>query len=505
MRGKRTGGQGPTRALGLALLVALLPGIVRAQAVLTSSGPKTVGDQPEPRDRPQVIRLTLDPAPEPEPPLRHSLMPEYAELKPGNSVPYYYRAILRLTGVQRDYWDPVGTNYEQWVSTPIEEFPDEEVRQYVQAFSGSIFDQLRTAAHREETDWQWRLRDLRGTDTVAFLLSEIQEARMLARLLVLKARLEISERRFGDALETLQIGYRLAHDVAEPPTVINKLVGIAIASMLSQGALLPLIGSPDAPNLYWALAALPDPLIEMRSAFEYERHMPLQIFPWLSDPETTQRSPQEWFRLLTQALVDLDDISGTARSLPREEWQRQLVTAGLVLAAYPKAKQALIESGYSREQIESMPAAQVVAVHEARAYRQESQEVLKWILLPYWQIQERFGETSRAQRSPVPRRVLPLADVLLPGARQVLFAQVRLQARFAALRAVEAIRMHAARHDGRLPESLDEITAVPVPLNPLTGEPFVYRREGEAAVLEMPAPNQPALFSWRIELRISDR
>jgi hypothetical protein len=35
--------------------------------------------------------------------------------------------------------------------------------------------------------------------------------------------------------------------------------------------------------------------------------------------------------------------------------------------------------------------------------------------------------------------------------------------------------MYAAGHDGQLPKALDEITTVPVPLNPATGKTFVYR------------------------------
>ena len=38
----------------------------------------------------------------------------------------------------------------------------------------------------------------------------------------------------------------------------------------------------------------------------------------------------------------------------------------------------------------------------------------------------------------------------------------------ATFRVIEALRLHAAAHDGRLPESLDEITEVSVPEDPAT-------------------------------------
>ena len=79
---------------------------------------------------------------------------------------------------------------------------------------------------------------------------------------------------------------------------------------------------------------------------------------------------------------------------------------------------------------------------------------------------------------------------------------VRLDVRVAALRAIEAIRMHAHAHDGKLPASLDEVKIVPVPHNPATGQPFAYRREGETAVLEGPMPRLPILgVSYRIAVR----
>ena len=48
--------------------------------------------------------------------------------------------------------------------------------------------------------------------------------------------------------------------------------------------------------------------------------------------------------------------------------------------------------------------------------------------------------------------------------------------------------MHAAAKDGSLPESLDEIKLVPIPLDPVTGKPFSYTKAGETATLSGPPP-----------------
>ena len=65
--------------------------------------------------------------------------------------------------------------------------------------------------------------------------------------------------------------------------------------------------------------------------------------------------------------------------------------------------------------------------------------------------------------------------------------------RIAALAVLEAIRIYAAGHGGRLPEKLGDVVEVPIPNDPTRDEPFVYRREGEAAILESPLP--PSLES----------
>ncbi len=51
------------------------------------------------------------------------------------------------------------------------------------------------------------------------------------------------------------------------------------------------------------------------------------------------------------------------------------------------------------------------------------------------------------------------------------------------LRCVEGIRMYAAEHEGELPKSLDDITRVPIPVNPFTGEDFIYKVEQNKAIL----------------------
>jgi hypothetical protein len=77
---------------------------------------------------------------------------------------------------------------------------------------------------------------------------------------------------------------------------------------------------------------------------------------------------------------------------------------------------------------------------------------------------------------------------LLPALGRVHMLHARHERDLAILRCVEAIRIYAAAHDGRLPPSLADITEAPVPLDPLYGRPFSYEVAGNKAVLESPLP-----------------
>ncbi len=64
----------------------------------------------------------------------------------------------------------------------------------------------------------------------------------------------------------------------------------------------------------------------------------------------------------------------------------------------------------------------------------------------------------------------------------------RLDRHIASLRCIEALRLYAARHNDLFPETLGQITDATIPTDPLTGNPFIYHREGDKAFLEAPVP-----------------
>jgi hypothetical protein len=76
-------------------------------------------------------------------------------------------------------------------------------------------------------------------------------------------------------------------------------------------------------------------------------------------------------------------------------------------------------------------------------------------------------------------------SLILPAMGSIAIVGARHERDLAALRCIEALRLYAFRHAGKLPASLDDIKETPLPINAVTGKPFPYHLEGETAVLDV--------------------
>jgi hypothetical protein len=305
------------------------------------------------------------------------------------------------------------------------------------------------------------------------------------------------------------MGYRMGQDTASEPLLINGLVGVAIASIMN-AEVEDWIGSPGSPNLYWSLASIPKPLVDLRPALEQEVRFPELMFPFLKDAEKSQYSPEEWQRILREAVLQIstnfERPLSERKQNPLEQIQSGLAVTALIMRAYPVAKQELKKTGYDAEKLEKMPVAQVVAIHMHKTVRFLGDEFAKGAYLPTKQREEFYAGLEQRMvkerlMGPNSREVIPLASLLMPAVGAALSAQTRLERDFAALQTLEAIRIHLAE-TGKLPQKLSDITAVPVPLNPATSEPFEYRLADGKATLEVPPTrkNLSPLLGKRYEI-----
>ena len=97
------------------------------------------------------------------------------------------------------------------------------------------------------------------------------------------------------------------------------------------------------------------------------------------------------------------------------------------------------------------------------------------------------------------QHIAPIVALSPRWIRTARGAIARIEREIAVLRVLEALRIFGARHEGKLPEQLSDITEVPVPNDPVTGEPFVYLRDGQTATLREPTLRNVPL-NYEIEM-----
>lgn len=471
-----------------------------------------------------VVRMTVTPAAEPVPALRYRLVARDIDLKAGNAVPYYHRAIADLQPELKRLREKFAedTQLEKWYATgeeatPIAKLPLDKVREASQVIDRVYREHLVHAFTRRGCDWELGVDEIRGVEIISFLLPEFQESRNLGRMLALRTRLAIAEHRYAAAAEDMQHQYRLGSDVAKVPFLVCGLIGIAIDG-IANGTMIELIANPGSPNMYWAIAQLPQPPIDLQPAARFELDIGARIFAFIDHAETTEHAPQEWNRLYTQALSELGGLAGQIErqgsgEQPKslEEARAGIAATGLALVGYSHAKEWLISQGMNHDRVEKMAVGQVIAIYSERVCRQFADEFETLWYLPFEQMQNRERSITKTldEMSVLgtgkSREILPIVSLLMPAMQSVRGAQVRLERDVAALRVIEALRMYAADHNRQLPKSLDEIMAVPVPLNPATGKPFVYRLDGKTAVLELPPSDHIPGSYRRYEIQIAEK
>lgn len=430
--------------------------------------------RPDP-DKPTVIRLSVQPANEPRPALKYQLLPNILDRTEGDAAALYY---LAMTFTSREHTYKTRERIRAWIKTPPKELPADEVRRVLGGYRTAL-RHIELATRREKCDWGLPIR----SEGYNIKLPPLGKYKVLARILAVKARLEIAEGKYEQAVRTLSTGYAMGRHLAEGSTLIHDLVGIAIISLMNE-QVQELIQSDDSPNMYWALTRLPRPMIDLREAMDYERYSLYMAFPQLRGLAGKQLSPEQWQAmtgelLKLRALVGGESV-GTSGKLLMTAWAIKL---------YPEAKRHLISAGRTREQVEAMPVQQVITIHCLGQYDYWRDELLKWHNLPYWQARKGM---QKAQASFVKWHMTNRGNpftALIPVLSRAFFIRVKMDRRIAALRCIEAVRMFAARNKGRLPKRLAELTDTPVPIDPVTGKNFGYKVDGNTFTLDAPAPS----------------
>ncbi len=328
----------------------------------------------------------------------------------------------------------------------------------------------------------------------------MQQLRLMAKcsqLICLRARLCIVSGDVFAALRCLQTGYAMARHTAEGRLPIATLAAMGISRRMS-AQLRELMQLRQTPNLYWALTALPHPLIDMSEAFETEMHFLELTHPKLRELDSAANDTAAWGQLVSAVAKTAMDSWGTQAKLDLGPAVWSLASTG---GDYAQARRDLVTMGYKPDEVQGMSVPQLTAIHGLRTYGQARDRLGRWLSLPYWQARKGLEEAMQAAQQKVkPRAGVPLKKLLLPRLYRCYFRAARHESNLAILRTVEALRGYAAVHGGRLPQQLADVAEWPIPIDPLTGEPPQYRVEQNMATIESPA--LPGVSAVRYEVTV---
>lgn len=425
-------------------------------------------------DNPRLYRIPLTPADPVTPALRYRLLPTPLEIVRGNAAPLYIELAPALREVDVDPLSEVATA----------DLPRSGAGAKLNDLA-PLLARLDEAARRNRADWP------AGRDVNA-VMDYLNPMRNAANIVHLRTRLAIAEKRYDDAVRSMQTEFAMARHMAEDAPLIHGLVATGMAALGTQGV-REMMAQPDAPSLYWALSSLPRPLIDPQTVLEGERRWISQRLPSLRLPRD-QIKPETWQQLASELMNLGMTLQLDAGADPDAvELRRQMGAAAMAMAAIVPARQWLGERGLSEQELADMPPPKIVAIYYIASFNEAFDELAKWNTLPPWMAQDGMPHDARLRtvlhEQQFSNTVLTMMVPSLARARETI---LRIDRDVQALQTIEAIRAHAAAH-GAPPARLADIRAWPALPDPMTGRPFDYAVTDTGFMLAAPspAPNRP--------------
>ena len=396
---------------------------------LPSNGRAQAGRKPP---ETPTYRLTLRAVGPPVPSFKYELVPSIRDLVPNNAALLHHRALHVFAEVRK----PAAEEWEKWEKLreqPDRELPRDQLREFLRPYQ-SVFKEMEAAAKCDRCEWGIDGRI--AADGIGFLIPDVQKMRELGFFLSLRCRLHAADGKIDVALKDIQTGFTLARHASQGGTLIHFLVGNSIAGQFIV-ELERVLQTPGCPNLYWSLAALPRPLVDVRKGIEGELRSMEATIPYPKDVDKGPMSPEE-------ALAALDRVWAGIQKLSEEKAmglaESRLGLAWFITFQHPGARKSLLAAGKTKEELDAMPPAQVVMLDALIRFRNLRDEHFVWYNLPT----RRRSRMKRARPPPGrPRRPVRLstddAHAHAPGRGQGLRGPGRTDRRLASLRAVEAI------------------------------------------------------------------
>ncbi|MEM7808793.1 MAG: hypothetical protein AAF561_11850 [Planctomycetota bacterium] len=462
------------------MLAALL---ISAAALLADAEPAE-----SPFDRTIELRPALADGADAPHPLALAV-PTYDRVQ-GDATPVLHQAFLSLPRTDGPHADP---SFFEKVDLAFEQKPgdlDRELfREIVNRYESSI-DLATLAARRSDFTIQTTVRE-RG---IAALLPHLNPSRELTNAIHISANLAADEGRWDDWLSDVAAILRLSQHLGDhdEAVLVEGLVAAGVGGMA-----LHTIEDADAvagrPNLYWALSAV-DFDLDLLRFMQAETLWVEATLPQLSDPSAMNAAR---FGALLDAMNGMEPLMDNDQN-PLARMATNTAAAAFLLA---QARPWLVEhGGFTEAVVDAMTPFEAVARHLKLSLDQSYAEIFRITLTPMPEAIAAAAAFESQFEDPTYGSVL--VKLIVPSVTRARMSLVALERRQNGLIIVDALRDHLARH-GELPASLDDV-ALPLPNDPMTGEPFVFERLDDASAtlhaVRAPGTRDRDQWTWKLEV-----
>lgn len=392
------------------------------------------------------------------------LLPRAANQEPGNAVPVLLRMTYEMTK-----WM---INEQPKLTKELSERDPADAE--LQAFDFDHFArQIIRAGNMSHANWEYPLL---GPRPYEVLLPDAQVMRQfLGDGMTVWIKQKIAKREFAAAMQGIQAQLACARHLSATPFLICQLIGNAVSRQALDNLELLVQQSPDVENMYWALSILPRTIGDTSATIEWETYAFRKMLPSLTEP-LPELGSDRW-PMIAGEFIKMMEYTGNERY---DATEIQVLTKKLDQFASRFLQEEL---GWTDSDLEQ-------ATIEER--------VMRWVVVQrqWFDLQiEQMSVASIPEALEIHRQIKEKSDRIMQetgskhdpfsGASRPMMVCFEFHRRVRFLQTIEAIRDHAARNTGELPDSLQQLK-FPAPADPFTGQAFEYRKNNGDAWLSYP-------------------
>lgn len=392
------------------------------------------------------------------------LLPRAANQEPGNAVP----VLLRMTYEQNNW---LITEFPKLTPELAERDPSDAE---LQAFRFDGFaQQIIRAGNMSDANWEYPLH---SSNPYYVLLPDAQMMRyFMGWGMTVWIKQQIAKQDFAAALTGVQAQLSCARHLSATPVAVCQLIGRTVSMQALDNLELLIQQSADIENMYWALAILPRSVGDLSATAEWESYAFRKTLPSLTE-QIPEIGSDRWPLIAGEFIKMMEDASHERYNAT----EIQTLTAKLDQVASRFLQEEL---GWTSEQLQQATIEERVmrwVIVQRHWFDLQTEQMTVSSIPEAWEIYRQIKDKSKRIMQETGSKHDPFSDT----ARAIIGClQFHRRVRF--LQSIEAIRDHAARNAGQLPDSLQQLK-FPAPADPFTGQAFEYRKNGEDAWLSYP-------------------